>query len=68
MKVSKEHGKHEGWFVCVEVGRNTWSSYFSAPSKNIDHAGLKYLQERFPIITTEKRAIEFKKQYKKLWT
>lgn len=67
MKVSKESGKHSGYFIYVEVGGKIWSSYFEAPSESVDHAGLKYLKERFPIITTEKRAIEFKEQYKKLW-
>lgn len=67
MKVSKESGKHSGYYVCVEIGGRVWKSFFEAPSESVDHAGLKYLQDRFPIVTTEKRATEFKKQYKKLW-
>jgi hypothetical protein len=67
LKVRKESGKYSGYNVIVEIGNKSWSSYFSAPSESVDHAGLKYLTDRYPIITTEKRAEEFKRLYKNLW-
>ena len=67
MKVSKEPGKSSGFNISDEIGGRVWSSYWSAPGESIDHAGLRYLSDRYPIIKTEKRAAEFKKQYKGLW-
>lgn len=67
MKVSKELSKNGGYYIFVEIGDKRYSSYWSAPSESVDHAGLKYLTDRYPVISTGKRATEFKRQYKNLW-
>ncbi|AUM96114.1 TPA: hypothetical protein LA742_004177 [Clostridium botulinum] len=67
MKVRKEASKNGGYNITVEVGGRVWNSYWSAPGKSVDHAGIEYLSDRYPIITTKKRAEEFKRQYKQLW-
>lgn len=67
MKVRKEASKNGGYHITVEVGGRVWNSYWSAPGESVDHAGLEYLTDRYPIITTKKRAEEFKRQYKNLW-
>jgi hypothetical protein len=66
IKVSKSLS-NGGYHITVEIGGREWSSYWSAPGDSIDHAGLRYITDRYPIIRTEKRASEFKRQYKNLW-
>ena len=56
-----------GYNITVKVGDREYSSYWSAPGETIDHAGLKYISDRYPMIRTEKRAAEFKRLYKELW-
>lgn len=67
LKVSKEPSKNSGYYIFVEIANTRYSSYWSAPSESVDHAGLSYFTDRYPIINTEKRAAEFKRQYKNLW-
>lgn len=67
MKVEKEPGRHGGFNIYVIIGRKENKSYFSAPSENIDHAGLEYISDRFPIINTKKKTDDFKRLYKNLW-
>lgn len=67
MKVSKKDSPNGGCNISVEIGGREYSSYWSAPGKSIDHAGLQYITDRYPMIKTEKRAAEFKRQYKNLW-
>ncbi|MBX4259774.1 hypothetical protein KTC96_24930 (plasmid) [Clostridium estertheticum] len=68
MKVSKIISENNGGcFIQVEIGHKGNQSYWSAPSKSVDHADLGYLRDRYCIINTEKRAAEFKRQYKNLW-
>jgi len=67
MKVRKEVSPNGGCYILVGIGSREWSSYWSAPSESIDHAGLSYITDRYPIIRTDKRAVEFKRQYKNLW-
>ena len=55
-----------GWVIIVKIGKRINTSYFSNPAKSVDHAHLEYFQERFPLITTEKRMIKFKELYKTL--
>ena len=66
MKVSKKFS-NGGYHITVEIGGKEYSSYWSAPGDSIDHAGLQYITDRYPIIKTEKRAVEFKRLYKNLW-
>lgn len=67
MKVIKEKGKYSGYNIIVAIGKKWDSSFFGAPSENIDHAGKEYIQERFPLIHTNKRIEQFKELYKNLW-
>lgn len=53
--------------ICVKVGNKTYRSWWSSPPKSINHVHLGYLKDIYSIITTEKRAIEFKRLYKLLW-
>ena len=66
MKVSKRFS-NGGYYIKVEVGSKVSTSYWSAPGESIDHAGLQYITDRYPMIRTEKRAAEFKRLYKNLW-
>ncbi|MBU3146611.1 hypothetical protein [Clostridium sp. CF012] len=67
MKVRKKVSPNGGCNISVEIAGREWNSYWSAPGISVDHAGLRYLTDRYPIISTEKRAAEFKRQYKNLW-
>lgn len=40
------------YHVAVEIVGKEWGSYWSAPGDNIDHAGINYITDRYPIIRT----------------
>jgi hypothetical protein len=60
-------GQDRGHIITLQLGGRTWESYWSSPPDNCDHVDVSYLKNRYPIITTEKRAAEFKRQFKNLW-
>lgn len=59
--------KGNGVAICLQIGKRLQSSYFSNPSKSIDHADILYIKDRFPIINTRKRIEIFKRLYKNLF-
>lgn len=67
MKLEKKNGKHSGYYINLIIGENLYESYWEAPPTNVDHVGLEYAKNRYPIITTQKRLNEFKVLYKNLW-
>ena len=67
MKLVKEKAEIGGYHITVIVGANRYKSYWSSPPTDIDHVGKGYLEDRYPVITTQKRADIFKKLYKQLW-
>lgn len=68
MRVIKEERKnYSGYNIKIIIGKNTYTSYWSSPQESIDHAGLEYIKDRYPIIKTTKRMNEFKRLYKNLW-
>ena len=58
--------KESGFTIGCQIGDTRQKSYWSAPPEKIDHVGLEYLRNRYPLIVTEKLAAEFKKQFKEL--
>lgn len=67
MKLIKEKGKYSGYNLILTIGKKCDSSFFEVPSESIDYASKKYIQERFPLINTNKRVEQFKELYKNLW-
>lgn len=67
LELTKTPKGEKGYIVTCRIGTRYCNSFFSAPSKNISHADLQYIQERFPIISTEKRAERFKEHWKELF-
>lgn len=67
MKVWKEKTGEKSHNIYIQVGKAVYKSFWSSPPKNSEHVDLEYLKERYPIITTEKRAAEFKRLFKMLW-
>lgn len=67
MELTKRPGKNSGFYITLEIGNRSNESWWGAPPDNIDHVDLSYLNDRYPLITTEKRVEEFKKLWKDLW-
>lgn len=67
MKLNKRPGKNEGFYINLVIGKKENESWWGAPPENIDHVDLSYLRDRYPLISTEKRAVKFKELWKELW-
>lgn len=52
MKLVKKKSENGGYKIYCYVGKKEQVSYWGAPSKSVDHAGRKYLSDRYPVITT----------------
>lgn len=66
MKLEIKDGKHRGNYITLKIGERVNTSYWGAPPSCIDHVGLEYLSDRYPLITTEKRMTKFKELYREL--
>ena len=67
MKIELKNGKNgNGVYIILTIGKRKNTSFWSAPPSSIDHVGLNYLSDRYPLITTEKRMKKFKELYKEL--
>lgn len=64
-KVKKEN--FSGFQIILIIAGTQYYSYWSAPPESVDHVGLEYLRDRYPIINTKERANTFKELYKNLW-
>lgn len=53
-----------GYFITCHIGKEKYISWWKSPPKSVDHADLRYFKDRYPCITTNKRADEFKRRYK----
>ncbi|MDU3526436.1 hypothetical protein [Clostridium sp.] len=62
----KNKENYSGVYIILTIGKRKNVSYWSAPPNSIDHVCLKYLSDRYPLITTEKRMAKFKELYKEL--
>ena len=67
MKLWKEESCR-GTTVFCQIGRQIYTESFASPPESMDHACLIYLRNRFPIIRTNRRMAEFKRQYKLLFS
>ena len=67
MELKKRVCRKGGFHIDCKIGNRTYESYWSGPLPSIDHVGLEYIKGRYPIITTPKRAEEFKGKYKLLF-
>lgn len=67
MKLLKRDGKHDGFYITLVIGKRENVSWWSSPPNKVDHVGLSYLTDRYPLITTRKRAEDFKELYANLW-
>lgn len=67
MKVWKVPHRMKGWDIACQVGKRIYWSWWTSPPEGRLIAEQCYLKDRYPIITTEKRAKEFKELYKKMW-
>ena len=67
MKVWKVPNRMKGWDIACQVGDRIYWSWWTSPPEGRLIADQCYLKERYPIITTEKRAKQFKELYKKMW-
>lgn len=68
MQLSKRVHKTGGVTIRCSIGTKACSSFWSGPPDSIDHVGIEYIMGRYPIITTPKRASEFKKKYRALFS
>lgn len=67
MKVWKVPHRMKGWDIACQVGGKVYWSWWTSPPEGRLIADQTYLEDRYPIITTEKRAKQFKELYKKMW-
>lgn len=67
MRLEKINGRHSGYYIILSIGTKENTSFFEAPSKSIDHAGLEYISGRYPMIRTKERSETFKRLYKNLF-
>lgn len=67
MKIRKEKGENSGFIIYLKIGNSEYKSWWASPPSKIDHVDLEYLRNRYSIITTEKRAVEFKILWKILF-
>ncbi|MBD5572167.1 hypothetical protein HYI00_18630, partial [Clostridium botulinum] len=66
MRLEKSNGKHGGYYITLYIGTKENTSFFEAPSESIDHAGIEYIQGRYPMIGTKAKEETFKRLYKNL--
>lgn len=62
----KNRANYSGIYIILNIGKKQNVSYWSAPPSSIDHVCIRYLSDRYPLITTEKRMAKFKELYKEL--
>lgn len=55
-----------GYFITCHIGEEKYISWWKWPPKSVDHAELEYLKNRYPCISTMKRADKFKTLYRTL--
>ncbi|ACA46953.1 hypothetical protein HYH96_18160 [Clostridium botulinum] len=67
MRLEKSNGKHGGYYITLYIGTKENTSFFEAPSESIDHAGIEYIQGRYPMIGTKAKEETFKRLYKNLF-
>lgn len=69
MKIRKEINNQGGggYFIYVKVGGLEYSSWWSGPPKEEKHFHLDYINERYRIITTEKRLEKFQQLWNEMW-
>lgn len=56
-----------GYFIYVKVGEREFKSWWQAPPKDEQSFDYSYLRERYPIITTPKRAEQFSELWTEMW-
>jgi hypothetical protein len=56
-----------GYFIYVKVGEKEFESWWQAPPKDEQIFDYSYLRDRYPVITTPKRAKEFSKLWIEMW-
>lgn len=66
MKIWKEENNGNGIIIYCQIGKRINKSWWSCPPSSINHVGLSYLTDRYPIIHTEKRGKDFKSKFKEL--
>lgn len=64
MKIYTKQAQHRGIIICIKIGDRINESWWSSPPDSCDHVGLHYLNDRYPLITTEKRMKDFKVKFK----
>ncbi|MHC1747470.1 MAG: hypothetical protein AB9856_03660 [Cellulosilyticaceae bacterium] len=67
MKVWEVRHRMKGWDIACQVGGRVYWSWWTSPPEGRLIADQCYLKDRYPIITTEGRANQFKELYKKMW-
>lgn len=65
--LSKRVHEKGGITIRCDIGKKSCTSLWTNPPNNIDHVDLKYIRDRYPIVTTWLRAEEFKEKYKALF-
>ena len=66
MKVFKRKAALSGFNITCVISERYYTTWFQNPPKSFDHVDIEYLKNRFPCITTERRANKFKELYKRL--
>jgi len=65
MKLTKFKEGH-GIYIRCHIGKHYNTSWWAKPPDSIDHVDLFYIHNRYPCVTTAKRAENFKRLYKNL--